>query len=182
MSYAQLLDDLRAFRAAWIGGRMRGGKTSLAYAIAIDLSSRYGYQITGNVPSVFRRTAEVLRHTVVVLDEVGVMDVTPTKLQMALGKLDIITLYPSAQRPHKDMCKMTVRLVARPNEVLPWLLPYELWQVEFPDLGRKATYYAFASGRKAWGCYDSGAMPIDDGGFAKQLERSVKRIATGWQV
>jgi len=148
----------------------------------MSLSDRYGYQISGNVPSVFRRTSALLQHCVIVLDELGVMDVTPTRLQMALGKLDLVLLYPSAQRPHKDMCKMTARLVARPNEVLPWLCPYELWQVEFPDLGRRSTYYMLASGQSAWGVYDSGAMPVDDGGMTVELRRSVDRIATGWRV
>lgn len=161
---------------------MRGGKTSLAYALAMQLSDVYDYQITGNIPSVFRRTGEVLRHTVVVLDELGIMDVTPQKLMMALGKLDLVVIAPSAHKPHKDLCKMSVRLVARPNEVLPLLYPYELWAVEFPDLGRRASYVVAASGQSAWGCYDSSAMPVDDGGFAEALRRSVTRISSDWRI
>ena len=66
-------DYLMLYRVAWIGGRLGGGKTCLAYALARYVARREGFGIISNIEAVgaartFDRDQPVDRH-VVVLDE-----------------------------------------------------------------------------------------------------------------
>lgn len=110
----ELLED---FRICWITGRLRGGKTSLAFRLSVPFLEK-GYKLISNCKNVWEDDYIELREdktykSIVIADEGGrymrVGVVIDDFMKMA-GKIDVINIISSFQEPHRDAQIFTIEV------------------------------------------------------------------------
>lgn len=110
----ELLEDIRI---CWITGRLRGGKSSLAFRLSVPFLER-GYKLISNCKNVWEDENIELRpdgtyKVICIADEGGrymrVGVVIDDFMKMA-GKIDVINIISSFQEPHKDATIFTIEV------------------------------------------------------------------------
>ncbi len=163
---------LRGLRILWLGGRLRGGKTSLAFFLAARFrSAGVSDVIVSNIPSPLCDPPEhPLSRASIVLDEAwrfvrGWRNVLA--FAAFLGKRDCYLFLPSVWPPHRLMRQFYVFRVLNLYRLgLPvWVYKWELRMGFIRERGR----FFWIRPHLTFGLFDTGFEPDDDGGIAAAL-------------
>ena len=167
---ADFFENLMLFRTLWIRGRLGGGKTLLAFAIAkhlIDAGDFYG--VISNIPHTLRYPTDgTMFDCIVILDEAWQFadsrdfKTNPREYGAFARKGRTLWLYPSVIPVDARMRYMFVEPT--------WKIGHLLWGYRGGiDIGYCNTEFAFALFRpsKYFGLFSTTAVPFADGGVTE---------------
>lgn len=173
-----LLETIMNERIVWLSGRVRSGKTSLAYRIAHDLvvSGKVRY-IFSNVKSVWNDDPEhmVLRDgrfvdAVIILDEGGLFlksSRQADRFMSFLGKLNVVVMIASRAKPST---KLTMLSIQRLFNAAIIGLPFWFYKMTLLDGSVKETdRFIWKNPSEVWGVFDSYGFPSDANVLADYL-------------
>ena len=176
----QFLENIVAWRSAWIGGRLGGGKTLLAIAIADWLIQKK--LVDGawtNFPCGLP-AAKTIRRCVFILDESWqfIDSRLSRNMQSVYGawarKLGSFWLFPSIYPPDNRVRCVTV---ARTTELL--LSPKPMWIYDYHTLstdkrGNPDVNSFVLLPQRYFGMYDTTWIPWDDGGISRAINDMIR--------
>lgn len=180
------------YRCIYIDGRYGGGKTALAFKLAIELQKRREYYyILSNTKSIVNDKPEdvVMRDgqyvdAVIVLDEGGLFLETNAdvkKWMFALRKLNISIIIPSVEPPHSRMTKLTIqRLMNWQVFGLPvWTYG---WILRSGQQKQKGMFH-WLFPEEIYGIYDTQGVPVDAGYISGWVATWAERLqqTTGYE-
>jgi len=133
---------LSGYRSCWISGKWGGGKTSLAFYLAMPFLEK-GYRLITNSRCIWADDMEQLEwvnesghlKAFVVIDEGGV-DIESSKQVKAYmayaAKMDIITMIPSGTEPPPEAKKLVVQVVFNFSKIGIPLIVYH-WRLRWGE-------------------------------------------------
>ena len=164
----------RAYKFLWLRGRTGGGKTSLAFALALSLL-RDGLvkRIYSNIPSVgdFPEWGKDGLNSAYVIDEGGLFMKSSKQFQTvagALRKAGNYVIISSVIPPAREFATLSVERKMNLSTVIGypiWVYEYELSSGSTRDKGT----FAWLNPQSVWGLYDTDFYPSDDGGIEEFL-------------
>ena len=186
----EFLYNLLAYRVCWIRGRLGGGKTLLAVAIAQELMRRgYARGVISNFPTClpshdWRRqlddgTAAGVRGSVVIFDEAGLFLDRRSfmKNDRAVGallrKLDCVLLLPSVTPPDSRLSYFSVQRVVANAVTGTWTYR---WALAIPGAPPEVGEFRLTTPQRLFGTYDTRYIPVDDGGYARLWRATVSSL------
>lgn len=189
LNLAQFIPMVQGFRIVHIDGRMGGGKTSLAFALAGELLERkFVRYCVSNIPNVWNTRPKDMKiryddngnpklDAVVIIDEAG--DIMPTsrdaqRFIFGLRKLNVILLLPSFIEPSSIVRIMRIERIFNAQVVgLPaWAYKWSIKKGATRDDG----YFLWWRPSEIFGIYNSAAYPLTDGGFSKRLSEIIAEV------
>lgn len=175
------LSTLPKVRHLYISGMLGGGKTLLAYYLAM-LALREGWvdRIISNIPSPISITAEDaadIRHSAIILDEAWQFLSTRAEAVSygaALRKLGVLLLMPSVFPPNQLLSSFSAQRLLNlyPLGLPVWVYRYYLGYRSFRDSG----VFCFLNPHLVAGWYDTEAYPAEDYGIAARLDAAVTAL------
>jgi len=175
---SDIVPALQNFRVCWCMGRLRSGKTAIAFRLAAEYLKK-GSSLYSNVRSVWTDRADLVEqgNFVAVLDEGGLwIEPSDVKGLMAgLGKIRGILIIPSVAPPPKFLQGFRIdRILNLYQYGLPaWL--YKWW---LPG-DRHGQYMTWINPHRAWGVYDTSFLSTDDGGYYRLRQAIIKKLSGG---
>lgn len=173
-------------RIVHIRGRLGGGKTLLAVAIA-DWLLRKGIvdQVWTNFPCVLTRPVKDLRNTCIILDEAWQwLDWKVSHKNMShsyaafLRKINAFLLLPSVRSLVGEVSDLKVyRWLDLTHIGIPVWIYRARWVLDKDDV--ETTYFFLVNPGKYFGMYDTRFIPFDDGQIPKLLQDTVKAVGYG---
>lgn len=183
--FDDVISILRGQRFCWFSGRTSIGKTSLAFRVAYEFCTKYGYKhILTNIYSPWADNLDDVNlyddnmlHSIIILDEGGLYlkgfrDVE-TFLAF-LAKLDIIILCPSHVEPAAALQKFEVfgswkpSMMGLPGTIYNWRLRY--------GMAKDHGWCWWSNPSEVWGVYDRQDVPVDDGGIEEWLSKQIDEV------
>ncbi len=180
----------RAYHFVWLKGRVGGGKTSLAFALALMLL-RDGLvnEIYSNIPSVARqpRRGDVPRDCAVIIDEGGLFLKFSTdfeKIAAFMRKQNIYIILPSFIPPNRLFSILAVQRTMNLKKIIP-VLPFQLWMYQYElvyGAQRDEGKFMWPNPQSTWGLYDTTAMPSGDAGISNWIAAYSKKEAVDYSL
>ncbi|MDZ4221192.1 MAG: hypothetical protein U1D70_19485 [Methylobacter sp.] len=180
-----LIELASHYRIIWIQGRFGGGKTALAYQLAMELVrlGRVKYiisnvkDVVSDVPDDVKLDEHDRLNTAIIADEGGVFlrygrDVEEYLTMMR--KLNIILIIPSVMPPSMRVRFFSVRRVMNLAVIgLPiWIYR---WKLSYGGEVEKENF-AWVDYKDIFGLYDTLGAPVDDGGIGAWLDSAKKEF------
>lgn len=185
---ASFLESLLSYRLLYIGGRLGGGKTSLALALAkwlYETKGKDGRRVVDGVfanfptdPDYVPRTDHVAR-SCVILDEGWAHGADARESAFKYSgygayarKLDAYWINSSKNKIDNRMCDLRAK---RKGDI--WM--FQSWMYNWTDGEDAKGWFMWKNYRSVFGRYLSGWIPIDDGGILdSQTYEIAKRAGT----
>lgn len=174
------LNALLVFRALWIQGRYGGGKTSLAIILsAWLLNEGHVNRVTTNIDTVLdnpvKNDLELIYDAALLIDETNVFigdRQSATHYANFLRKTNWYLLMPSVMPPHVKLCTFAVQRVfnGMVYGIPIWVYKWTLNQRNQKEKG----FFAIWQPDAAFGSYNTLAVPINDGGIAEAIDRTIE--------
>jgi hypothetical protein len=179
--------QVRAWRTLAFEGRVGGGKTSLAFAIASHLledrrmNLRYlvsnAESIWTDEPGSMTVRDERFLDSVVIVDEAGLFIKGGPDADEYLAftrKMNLILMFPSANDMTRKITKLAVSRVYNLQLIgLPmWI--YE-WSLRTKS-GREKGKFGWWQPSEIWGVFNTEHMPYDDAGISIWLQKHIEQI------
>lgn len=166
------LQLVRQYRSVWFGGRMGGGKTSLAFKIAAWLvDNGYAKYVLSNIPCAFAddlpRIARNIEdgqylNTVIVADEGGIFmkrSKDAAHFNAFMRKFNTYLLVPSVEPPSSALKKFQIM---RLFSLSPAGIPLWIYRVRINVPGANHQhYFGWWKPSEMFGVYDTQAVPLD---------------------
>lgn len=167
-----MLQQVRQYRSVWLGGRVGGGKTSLAFKIAASLvDDGHANYILSNIPCVFADDlARVARNiedgqylnTVIIADEGGIFmkrSREAAHFNAFMRKFNTYLLVPSVEPPSSALKKFQIM---RLFSLSPAGIPLWIYRVRINVSGaNQQHYFGWWKPSEVYGVYDTQAVPLD---------------------
>jgi len=186
----EFLYNLLAYRILWIRGRLGGGKTLLAVALAQHLIERHGFRgVISNFPTALPQhpwremhpdgRPRGVRGAVCIWDEAGLfLDrrsfmTNDRGVGALLRKLDSVLLLPSVTPPDLRLSYFSVARDIRIGESWRYV-----WQLAMPGM-RAETGTFWLRPRSTYGMYDTRYIPVDDGGYMELWRATLTTLGAG---
>lgn len=167
------------YRFCWCMGRLRSGKTALAFRLASHFLAQ-GYKLFSNVRSVWSDDMSNIESRYVgVFDEGGVWierhDVKG--LFAGLGKADGVLIVPSVIPPPPMLRGFRVdRVLSGYKFGLPFWM-YRWWMPGEKE--NEGSNFLWINPHHLWGVYDTVYLSVDDGGYKRLRDSIVRRLSGG---
>jgi len=186
----EFLYNLLAYRILWIRGRLGGGKTLLAVALAQHLIERHGFRgVISNFPTCLPQhpwreshpdgRPRGVRGAVAIWDEAGLfLDrrsfmTNDRGVGALLRKLDSVLLLPSVTPPDLRLSYFSVARDLRIGDSWRYV-----WQLSMPGM-RAETGTFWLRPRSTYGMYDTRYIPVDDGGYMDLWRATLATLGAG---
>ncbi len=190
----EFLYNLLAYRILWIRGRLGGGKTLLAVALAQHLIERHGMRgVVANFPVALRHHEwrephpdghpRGVRGSVCIWDEAGLFldrrawATNDRGVGALLRKLDSVLLLPSVTPPDLRLSYFSVARDLRLS--LPGGESWRyVWQLALPGTRPEAgTFWLMPA--PYYGLYDTRYIPVDDAGYMTLWRATIVSMGAG---
>lgn len=168
---------LKAFRFVWLGGRTGGGKTALAFYLALKLlQDGLVDEIVSNIPSVGVFPSDRIEPVkkAIIIDEGGLYLKFSKDFEMVaafLRKQQNYLILPSFIPPAREFSFFTIQRIANLRRILP--LPFEAWlyrwNVEYRAQSSSGNFL-WTNPQSVFGLYDTSAAPADDAGISEWIQ------------
>jgi len=171
----------RAYKFLWLKGRTGGGKTSLAYALALTLlKDGLIEEIYANIPGVSSvpSASDIPENCCIIIDEGGLFLKKSADFEATcamLRKLNNYVIIASVIPPAREFAMLSVQRtinLARLIGVNFWL--YQ-WQLNY-DYVREKGNFMWTNPMAVFGLYDTDAPPVDDAGIADWIQSYIKNV------
>lgn len=174
------MGNLRAFKFAWLCGRTGGGKTALAYMLALELL--YGGwvdDIVSNIPGVgvFPSAGIVPVKKAIIIDEGGLylkFSRDFEEVAAFLRKQENFIILPSFIPPAREFGFYTIQRTVNFRRILP--IPFNAWlykwSVDYKSQQSSGSFL-WTNPEAVFGLYDTKAAPADDAGISEWIQRFV---------
>lgn len=175
IGFIEFLLILASYRVLWLNGRPGGGKTILAFTLALECLRQSAItgvkEIFSNVPGVglFPERGMMASEAVYIADEGGIFwqnqdDYKETAA--ALRKQKIILILPSVINPSYEFCALSVQRVINFTPVLQIPLWGYKWSLRYNNI-RQGGEFWWLGQMSSFGVYNSAEFPSDDAGISE---------------
>jgi hypothetical protein len=173
------LSMLLVYKAVWIQGRYGGGKTSLGVILAAWLL-KMGHvkHVRSNFPCSLSTDIidlELLYDEALVVDETNAFigdRKTADGYANYLRKTNYYLIMPSVMPPHIKLTKFAVQRMFNGYRYGIPIWVYK-WTLNYGNIREKGNF-AILNPDAVFGAYDTGAIPMSDGGISDGIERTIK--------
>lgn len=170
---------LRAYKFLWLRGRTGGGKTALAYNLALTLLyDGYVDEIYSNVPGVSRipGPGDIPERACVLIDEGGMFMKKTADFEAtcaALRKLQDVVIIASVIPPAREFAALSVQRTLNLARLCGWNAWVYEWRLSYDYVTEKGSFIWTNPGA-VFGLYDTAAFPVDDAGIGDWMDGYIK--------
>lgn len=171
----------RAYRFIWLKGRPGGGKTAMAFNLALKLLYDGEIdEIYSNIPSIARIPGlrDKPEKCCLIIDEGGLFLKKSADFEATcamLRKLSNYVIVSSVIPPAREFAMLSIQRtfnLAKLYGINHWV--YE-WQLNY-DYVREKGRLIWTNPIAVFGLYDTDAMPVDDAGIAEWIQGYIKDV------